>query len=282
MVDVRADLHLHSLRSDGAWAPRKVVRAARHAGLSAMALTDHDNVDGVAEAIAAGEDEGVLVIPGVEISTWWDTDLHLLAYGFRPGPSPLHELLDRSRDARRGRAERILERLADEGMPVTIDAVLHQAGGAAIGRPHIAQALHEAGHVGSYREAFDRWIGEGQPACVDKLRVDPHEAMELVRAAGGVTVLAHPGIYGGPEFVEPLIEMGLDGIEVRHPLHGRKSELAFDELARSNGLLRTGGSDFHRPGGHIEVGTVTIPADWLEALLERTGTPRGRLAAPGS
>jgi predicted metal-dependent phosphoesterase TrpH len=271
-----ADLHLHSVHSDGEWTPERLVKAARRAGLAVVALTDHDSIAGLEAMARAGEKAGVRTVSGVELSTWSEADIHLLAYGFTGGESALTDLLASARVARRDRAERMVERLADLGVPVTWDSVMRQAGDGAIGRPHVARALIDAGHAGSFREVFDRWLGDGKPACVDKMRVRPERAIEVVHAAGGVCVAAHPGIRGAPATLDPLVEAGLDGVEVRHPLHGRKTEAAYDEYARSHGLARTGGSDFHGPGGPVEVGTVTAPAEWTEDLLERI--ERRRLA----
>ncbi len=275
-----ADLHMHSVWSDGSWTPDRLAKAARRARLAAVALTDHDTVAGFEEMQAAGGERGIRVISGAEISTWFDTDLHLLALGFEPEAPVLRGVLDRLRESRRGRAERMVERLGELGMPISFEVVLENAGNAAIGRPHVARALLDSGWVGSNREAFDLWLGDGKPACVDKLRVTPAEAIEAVHEAGGICVAAHPGIYGGPDFFDPLIEAGLDGFEVRHPLHGRKAEAAFDEYAVARGLLRTGGSDFHGPAGPIEVGGVAAPPEWLEELDD--GIARRRSSRPSS
>ena len=226
----------------------------------------------------AAAEHGIEVIPGVEISTWADVDLHLLAYGVPTGPSAVSGLLDGARSARRHRAERMVERLAELGKPITLESVLAQAGVGAIGRPHVARALLAAGHVATNREAFDKYLGDGKPACVEKPRIDPAEAIARIHAAGGVAVAAHPVIYGGPAFYDFLVEADLDGVEVKHPLHGRKAEKVFDEYARSHGLVRTGGSDFHGRGSGIEVGAVSVPDEWLDDLKERIATRRAAAA----
>lgn len=265
-----ADLHMHSGFSDGVWRPAKLVRAACHAGLGALAITDHDDVRSFAEAEEAGREHGVRVLSGVEISTRWNgADLHLLAYGFDGGSPGLQRVLGAARTDRRARAARMTERLVELGVGVTMASVEEIAGEAAIGRPHVARALLQAGHVRTIREAFDEYLGDGKPACVQKASVTPAEAVQHVHAAGGVVVVAHPVVTGGPSELEELLSAGVDGVEVRHSLHGKNSERAFHEFTRTHGLLRTGGSDFHGPGpGGLGVGTVAVPREWWDELLE--------------
>ncbi|MCA9754070.1 MAG: PHP domain-containing protein, partial [Gemmatimonadetes bacterium] len=221
-----ADLHLHTRHSDGEWTPRKVVREAAIARVSCIAITDHDQTGGLPEAIEAGADFGIRVLSGVELSTFDGTDRHVLGYGFDPSAESLRILNEGAQADRFVRAERICERLAALGVPVELDAVLAEAGDAAPGRPHVARALVKARHVRTIREAFDVWLGDGKPACVEKRRVEPGEAIRVLHEAGGVAVAAHPGIVGGPETLDPLVEAGLDGVEVKHPLHGDRSEAA--------------------------------------------------------
>lgn len=268
-----ADLHLHSRFSDGEWPPAKLVRAAAHGDLGAIALTDHDDVRGFAEALAEGRERGVEVLSGVELSTWWDgVDLHLLGYGFDPDNARLCALLDRARLGRHDRAERITERLAGLGVPVRMEKVREIAGDGAIGRPHVARALVDAGHVPNVRTAFDLYLGDGKPACVDKVRVDPAAAVETLHRAGGVAVVAHPIVLGGVEQLERLLGVGIDGVEVRHRLHGRNVEKALDDFAGAHGLVRTGGSDFHGPRlGGPGVGGVSIPRSWWDDLQRAVG-----------
>jgi predicted metal-dependent phosphoesterase TrpH len=164
----------------------------------------------------------------------------------------------------------MVERLQELGAPIALDAVLDIAGEGAIGRPHVARALLEAGHVSSVREAFDRFLGDGKPACVDKLRIAPGDAVRTLQGAGGVAVCAHPITLGGPgtAALDRLVDAGLDGLEVRHSLHGPAQEGALDRYARERHLLRTGGSDFHGPRlGSSEPGSVSIPREWWDALL---------------
>lgn len=266
-----ADLHLHSRWSDGEWTPAKLVRAARHARLGAISITDHDDVRSCAEAAAAAREIGLETLAGVEISAWRDgVDIHILGYGFEPEDPGLTGLCAEANRARVDRAARIVERLAELGMPVELEEVLRIAGEAAIGRPHIARALIEGGFVPSVREAFDRYLGDGKPACVEKLRVTPAEAIRVLHAAGGVAVCAHPITLGGTEELDRLVDEGLDGVEVRHGLHGAAAEARYDAYARAHGLVRTGGSDFHGPRlSSTEPGGTTIPREWWDALRER-------------
>jgi hypothetical protein len=275
-----ADLHMHSVCSDGEWSPSRLVKEARREGLRAIALTDHDTTAGLEEAFAAGDENGVEVIAGVEISTWLDADVHVLAYGFDPRFPALASLFHDAVDARRVRAERIVERLAELGKPISMAAVMTEAGEGAIGRPHVARALAKSGQVGSVREAFDRFLGDGKPACVEKMRVTPEEAARAVRAAGGVTVAAHPGCYGGTALVGRLAEAGIDGVEVNHHLHDRELTATLEAWADERGLLKTGGSDFHVPGAYT-VGAVRVPYEWVERLKERVAERRAAAAAGG-
>jgi predicted metal-dependent phosphoesterase TrpH len=276
-----ADLHTHSHYSDGEWPPAKVVRAAAHAGLAAVSITDHDDIRATAEAVAAGEEHGVEVLSGVELSTWWEEqDLHVLGYGFDPDHGELRALLARARDGRRQRAAEMAERLGALGVPVAWEKVEEIAADGAIGRPHLARALVAAGHVPHVRAAFDLYLGDDKPACVEKMRLLPEDAVDLIHAAGGVAIVAHPVVLGGIEALERLLPTGVDGIEVCHRLHGRNAERGFDDFARDHQLLRTGGSDFHGPRlGGVSVGDVTIPREWWDELMNGVANRRAESAS---
>lgn len=273
---------MHSRHSDGEWSPTRLVREAKTAGLRAVALTDHDTMTGLPEMLGAGREIGVEVLTGVELSAWQDADWHVLGYGFEPDDPTLVALFARAREVRLSRAARMVELLGELGRPVTLDAVLREAGDGVIGRPHVARALYRAGQVGSVREAFDLYLGDGKPACVEKLRVSPAEAIELIHRAGGVAVAAHPGCYGGPEALEPLRVAGLDGVEVDHSLHDEDMVGRLADYARAHGLVRTGGSDFHSPRtGMSAVGSVRIPYERVEELRERIAQRRAQAGATG-
>jgi predicted metal-dependent phosphoesterase TrpH len=259
------DLHLHSTASDGALPPAQVVAAAARAGLAAVALTDHDTIDGVAEARAEGERQGVRVIPGVELSaTDAAGEVHLLGLHLSR-TDELQQLLGSFREVRRERAVRMVERLNALGVPVTLEAVLAQAGTGVIGRPHVARALVAGGWVRDMRDAFERWLGSGRPANVEKKRLELGEAIELVHEAGGLAVLAHPGADATRARLEELRALGLDGVEVRHPSHSAEDMARIGALADHLGLVPSGGSDWHGTlDGSRAIRCMQVPMRWLE------------------
>lgn len=279
------DLHLHSTASDGILAPAALVRLAKEAGLTAIALTDHDTTAGVPEAMAEGERVGLEVVPGVEISLEHENTCHMIGLFVNIGHGPLQEALDRVRDGRADRNRRLIARLSEMGMPLTLAEVRQHAGGDVVARPHFARALVARGYVGTLKEAFDLYIGKGQVGYVDRYRLMAPEAIGLVRAAGGVSVLCHPvtlgldfgdGAGSGElrPFVTGLAEQGLDAMEVWYPDHDPQTEARLRGVAREAGVLESGGSDYH---GHsrrdaragIGAGGMNIPYSVLEALRER-------------
>jgi predicted metal-dependent phosphoesterase TrpH len=259
------DLHAHSTASDGAQAPEGVVEAASRAGLAALALTDHDTLAGVGAAREAGERLGVRIVAGVELSVMDDErELHLLG---------LHivrvELLESElaavRQTRRTRAEGIVEKLNALGVPIVVDAVFAQAGDGAVGRPHVARALIAGGWVRDQREAFDRFLGAGRPANVEKQRISFTDGVRLIHACGGLAVLAHPGQDGRRERLESLVGQGLDGIEVLHPSHSAEDIARLAALAAFFSLVPSGGSDWHgTTAGSRVLGCMRVPAEWLD------------------
>ena len=260
------DLHTHSTASDGSLPPAAVVAAARAAGLRAIALTDHDTLAGVAAARSAGEAAGVRVVAGTELSVVHDErELHLLALHVERVDALEAELAD-LREARRDRAVRIVERLNALGVPVRLESVLAEAGEGAIGRPHVARALVAGGWVRDFREAFDRWLGNGRPAHVEKRRLEAGDAIRLVHDAGGLAVFAHPGSTGTRDKIERLAALGLDGVEVLHPSHGAEDIARLRALSDHFGLVASGGSDWHGAmEGPRTIGVMRVPA----AILER-------------
>jgi predicted metal-dependent phosphoesterase TrpH len=247
----RIDLHTHSNRSDGTFTPSEVVRLAAERELDVVALTDHDTTDGLEEALEEGTQAGVEVVPGVEFSAEHDgTSVHALCYWMNLEDEGLQQELRRLRDDRFRRGELMVQRLAELGLPVDFERVREIAGEATIVRPHIAQAMVEAGHVPTEKEAFERWIGDGRPGHVAKHALDPVEAVGLIRAAGGVCVLAHPGMWGDQSSVpDALIERmagaGMRGLEVDHPDHTPEAREHYRRFAGELGLVATGGSDCH-------------------------------------
>jgi len=260
------DLHMHSTASDGAVAPAAVVEAARNAGLIAIALTDHDTLAGIPEARAAGDRLGVRVIAGVELSAvdaaGYET--HILGLHIAR-PEPLQHALDVYRIARRDRAIAIVARLNELGVALSLDAVFAEAGEAAIGRPHVARALVAGGFASDHREVFDRWLGAGRAAFVEKRRLAMAEAFALIHEAGGLAIYAHPGGEGSHERIVALAALGMDGIEVRHPGHAAADIQRLGALAEQLDLLPSGGSDWHgAPSGPRTIGNMDVPEEWLE------------------
>ena len=269
------DLHAHSTASDGTKSPTALVTAAKGAGLSAIALTDHDTMEGVGEAVAAGESLGVRVVPGVELSaTDDDREVHLLALHVQRA-NALADALRTFRERRRARAIQIVAKLNELGVGITFDDVLARAGEAAIGRPHLAKVLIDGGWARDSRDAFDRYLGAGRPAYVPKHRLSVADAIALAHAAGAIAVLAHPGPDGRREVIERFVELGLDGVEVRHPGHTSEDINRLAALATFFGLVRSGGSDWHGASeGPRTLGVMRVPATWLDEQDARIETRR--------
>ena len=270
------DLHVHSTASDGSRAPADVVQEARRVGLAAIALTDHDTVAGVAEASAAGRAHGVRVVSGVELSAVeGDVETHILGLHLSD-TRDLEARLVLLRDMRRTRAERMVERLNLLGVRITLQAVLEQAAGGAIGRPHIARAMIAEGWAVDFRDAFDRYLGNGKPAFVAKDRLPIAEAIHLIHRAGGLALLAHPASAGTRERVAAFVALGIDGLEVRHPSHTPDDVARLSALVDHFGLVPSGGSDWHGSGeGPRTLGAMRIPGEWLS---RQDGRVRARAA----
>lgn len=296
---MRIDLHVHSTASDGTLSPSEVVREAHARGLCAIALTDHDTMDGVAEALQAGMRLGVEVIPGVELNTESPAgEVHVLGYfpppeGWSPEADPaghgagvvgavidreFYDLLASRRDSRAERARKMVQRLRYLGMPLSYEDVLRQAGDAPVGRPHIARALLEAGYVESVKEAFDRWLHRGGPAYVPREKLSPAEAVQAIIDAGGVPVLAHPGRIDGQWVIQELIDAGLEGLECYYPEHTPEQTERYLGLAREHGLVVTGGTDYHGPRSphDADLGSLPVPPEAVEQLKERVRAVRRR------
>jgi 3',5'-nucleoside bisphosphate phosphatase len=273
------DLHTHTDRSDGTFAPAGLVRLAAQRGLDVVAVTDHDTTEGLEEALAAGSELGVEVVPGVELSAEHDgTSIHVLCYWMDVANAPLQEELSRLRDERFRRGERMVEKLRELGLPIEFDRVHEIARGGNIVRPHIAQAMVEAGHVETEKDAFDRWIGDGRPAHVPKHALAPLDALALIRGAGGLCVLAHPGMWGEEssvpeELIESMAGAGMAGLEVDHTDHDPVEREHWRTLADRLSLIPTGGSDCHGTRyDPVRLGTALCdPASFaaLRALARR-------------
>ncbi len=253
---MRIDLHTHSSVSDGTDEPGVLVRSARDAGLDVVALTDHDTFDGLDQAVAAGEQLGVHVVRGLELScSRTGRSVHLLAYGADPTSPGLAAEMERVRGGRLGRLSGVLAKLAELGVPVTEAEVLEQVGNSpSVGRPHIADAMIKAGRVRDRQEAFDRYLADGGPAHVHRYAIDVERGIDLVHQAGGVAVIAHPWGRGREHVLPvPVLEMlasdhQLDGVEVDHQDHDPDTRRRLRTLADRLGLLITGASDYHGTG----------------------------------
>lgn len=259
------DLQVHTTASDGALSPTAVVEAAAAAQLHAIAITDHDTVDGLAEAADAGARLGVRIVPGVELSSHFEgEELHLLGLHLADRNSMRDALRDLQQQ-RVVRAERIVDVLNTHGIPVTMEAVLREAGDGAVGRPHIARAMLAGGWVREFREAFDKWIGWGRPAYMAKDPFDVADAIALVHRAGGLAVWAHPGELATLARVERLAGLGLDSVEVLHPSHPPYLVQRLVECTEKAGLLPSGGSDWHgTQEGPRKLGGQLVPKVWLD------------------
>jgi hypothetical protein len=265
------DLHVHSNASDGEYSPADVVSRAAAADLSAIALTDHDTIDGVAAATAAGEQCGVRVVAGCEFSvgvSWGE--LHLLGY-FLPLDDPdLRRFLDDQRTKRVRRAHAMVERLDRAGAPIEVDAVLAEADGGTVGRPHVARVLVREGLVPDINRAFSKFLADRRPAFVAKELPPLEEVTALVRAMGGVTSAAHLKLRASKVILAELKQQGVDAVEVLHPAHDDSTAARLDALASNADMLVTGGSDWHGEdmSGHdpAPLGSMNVPELWLENI----------------
>jgi len=271
----RIDLHLHTTHSDGSFSTREVMTFAKQAGVTALAITDHDIVAGIAEATAIGTELGIEVVPGVEISSrLGESELHILGYFLNWTDPLLAQRLSSLRDSRHTRNPKIVQRLNELGIPITYEEVRALAGTESVGRPHIARLLMEKKFVTSAKEAFDRYLANGRPAFVDRELPLPAQAVQWIREAGGVPVLAHPtwvrtSADGLRTLVRDLKVTGLGGIEVHYSTHTPSQTTEYLELAKQCDLVVTGGSDFHgvtKPD--IEVGIGRGQLKVSEKLLD--------------
>lgn len=255
-----------------------MARAAAAAGLAAIALTDHDTLDGLPELIAAGAGLGLSVVPGCEFSVaapWGE--MHLLGYFLPPDSVPLNRFLVDARTGRSERGRKMVARLQGLGIPVEFDDLLAEAAGGAVGRPHLARALLKAGRVKSVNDAFDRYLGRGRPAYVDKELPTLRQVADLVHGVGGVVSAAHLKDRGTKSVLRRFKDDGLDAVETRHPAHDADKRSRLTELALALGLQRTGGSDWHGDdagmGTHAPLGSQEVPLEWLERLAAARPVP---------
>jgi predicted metal-dependent phosphoesterase TrpH len=274
------DLHTHSTVSDGSDPPARIPELAAAVGCTAVALTDHDRLDGLVQARARAEALGVELVPGCEVSCEWAPGtLHVLVYFVEPGEGPLQDELSRLQNDRAERNRTMVERMSAIGLPVTLEELTAEAGGEGAGRPHMAAILVRKGVVGSVQEAFDRYLARGRPAYVSKARLSARTVAEQARGSGGVAVLAHPLSLqlGEAELESAVAELagaGLSGLEALYGRYSPEERAGLAEVARRHGLVATGGSDHHgtfKPD--LTVGTgrgdLAVPDSTLADLAER-------------
>ncbi|MBM4139795.1 MAG: PHP domain-containing protein [Nitrospira sp.] len=273
----RVDLHLHTTHSDGSCTPAEVIELAAKVGITTLAITDHDITTGVPEAVAAGKARGIEIIPGVEISSLLGgSELHMLGYFLDYEDASLNDRLTRLRESRHRRNPQIIERLQTAGIDITYDEVRALAGTDSVGRPHIARVLMEKGVISSVKEAFNLWLAYGRPAYVPRELPTPAEAILWIKEAKGLAVLAHPTWVKTTEgtltdLVRRLKADGLDGVEVYYSTHTPRQTRDYLALSKQQGLLMTGGSDFHgltKPDIEVGIGkgSLHVPDSLLDTM----------------
>ncbi len=277
------DLHSHSTASDGSEKPAALVEQALEAGLSVLALTDHDTLDGIADATAAATATGLELIPGTELSLEYDQGgMHLVVLWLSSGPGPLQDRLEELRLGRDHRNELMSERLTELGMPVTVEEILEEGGTGSIGRPHIAAVMMRKGYVETIEEAFELWLTSGKPAYIGRPRLTPEEAIQLARESGAVPIVAHPhtlGINRAHEMADlltRLVAAGLVGLEAFCAGYRRHEREGYADLARRFGLIPSGGSDYHgtyKPGLSLGIGygDLVVPDSIVGELRSHVG-----------
>ena len=268
---------MHTTASDGRLAPVDLVARVAAAGLTTISVTDHDTIAALPEVTAAAAEKGIRVVPGIELTAVdHGRDVHMLGYFFDPASAPLAALLGSQRALRVLRVREIAKTLASLNMPIDVEGVLLAAAarpGSSVGRPQVARALVRAGHVPSVQDAFDRWLATGRPACVARTGPTPLDVIQAIHDAGGVASFAHPGVTRRDELIGPLVDQGLDAIEVYHSDHTAEDIVAYRGLTVRLGALVSGGSDFHgddpsKPERiqRSTLGAITLPAEDLAAL----------------
>lgn len=264
-----ADLHVHTTFSDGTRSPEEIVELAKEAGLSSIAITDHDVVAGIEKAEAKGKSIGVKVIPGIEFTTEaFDAEIHILGYFIDYHNSELIETITGIQKDRERRIFKICEKLKGLGINLEAEKVFEIAGHRAAGRPHVARALVDEGFVADFKEAFTKYIDFHGPAYVSHYKLAPEEAIKLVVSSSGIAVYGHPAVSRCDQIIPDLIAAGLAGIEVYYSGHNRSQTRHYLNLAQKYGLLATGGSDYHgfKSGREIKLGELTIPDELVDKL----------------
>lgn len=269
MKEKSVDLHIHTTSSDGLLSPEEVVEIAKGAGLSAIALADHDAIDGIFRAKVKAEELKIELIPAVELSvSYKGDDFHMLAYLVDYEDENFRKRIESFRDERLQRGEKMVKKLNEMGINLSLDAVRAIAQNSSVGRPHLADALIKGEYVHTYEEAFARYLGYHAPAYVPKKYLTPEEGIELIHAVKGISVLAHPGTTRRDEVIPDLTSFGLDGLEAYHSQYDLETTQYYINLANKFGLIYTGGSDCHGRRNKILIGTVKVPYQCLERLKD--------------
>jgi predicted metal-dependent phosphoesterase TrpH len=265
-----ADLHLHTAFSDGTDRPERVVELAREAGLSAIAITDHDNTDALPRAQAAADRLGLELLPGIEMSASAEgEEVHVLGYLFDSAHPALVQHLKEQQERRVRRVHEMVERLGRVGVRIDAAEVLELAGEGTVGRPHVARVLLKRGYIASLPEAFSKYIGPNNPGFVPGSPLSPAHIIRVIREAGGVPVLAHPIYLGRDDLIAEFVRAGLAGIEAYHSGHDPEAVRRYEGIAEERSLLKTGGSDYHGASKEgLPVGAVKIPYALVEALRQ--------------
>jgi len=266
----KIDLHIHTTASDGSFTPSEVVEEAKKRGLSVIAITDHDTVSGLDEAIIKGEELEIEVIAGIELTTYYrEYRIDILGYNIDFKNRELLKIINNLQNSREVRAKQILDKLSDLDIELDFNRLKEIAGDTGVGRPHIARLMLQEGHIDSIQEAFDKYLEDGGVAYVPKYQLKPADAIELIKGAGGIPILAHPGMINNDEIVRELIENEkLEGLEAYYSKHSQKETEYYLKLAKDNDLIITGGSDCHGPAiaDKFLLGTVDVPYELLEEL----------------
>ncbi|MCP4569351.1 MAG: PHP domain-containing protein [FCB group bacterium] len=265
------DLHIHSDHSDGRQTPIQIVDDSLSMGLKAISITDHDALDGCADAIEYARGKDIQVLSGIELSASKTIeDIHILGYLFRIDDSRLQETIEMFRRIRHERGKKMIARMAGLGMNVDFERLVELAGQAAIGRPHLAEIMLKEGFVGSYNEAFAKYLYLGGPVYVPKAKLTPAEAINIIHEAGGVAVMAHPLLSERDDMIEELAASGLDGLEIYHPAHKAQARGKYRKIAERLGLFISGGSDSHnRKGRYGDIGDQNVPFEYLQDITAR-------------
>jgi predicted metal-dependent phosphoesterase TrpH len=269
MKEKFVDLHIHTTSSDGLLSPEEVVEIAKGAGLSAMAIADHDAIDGIFKAKVKAEELKIELIPAVELSVAYKgDDFHMLAYLVDYEDENFRKRIESFRDERLQRGEKMVKKLNEMGINLSLDAVRAIAQNSSVGRPHLADALIKGEYVHTYEEAFARYLGYHAPAYVPKKYLTPEEGIELIHEVKGISVLAHPGTTRRDEVIPDLIGFGLDGLEAYHSQYDLETTQYYINLANKFGLIYTGGSDCHGRRDKLLIGTVKVPYQCLQRLKD--------------